>query len=57
MLDKKNPTAVQIGLRIKQVRKMAGYDTAIQLLEKYLAGVQVGWEITKQVSLCPLPMI
>lgn len=34
MSDKKNPTAVQIGQRIKQARKMAGYDTAAQLLEK-----------------------
>ena len=30
----KNPTAVQIGQRIKQARKMAGFDTAAQLLEK-----------------------
>lgn len=28
----KNPTAVQIGQRIKQARKMAGFDTAAQLL-------------------------
>ena len=34
MLDKKNPTAVQIGQRIKQARKMAGFDTASQLLVK-----------------------
>ena len=34
MADKKNPTAVQIGQRIKQARKMAGYDTAAQLLKK-----------------------
>ena len=34
MSDKKNPTAVQIGQRIKQARKMAGFDTAAQLLEK-----------------------
>lgn len=33
MSDNKNPTAVQIGQRIKQARKMAGYDTAAQLLE------------------------
>ncbi len=33
MPDKKNPTAVQIGQRIKQARKMAGFDTAAQLLE------------------------
>jgi len=33
MADKKNPTAVQIGQRIKQARKMAGYGTAAQLLE------------------------
>lgn len=33
MSDKKNPTAVQIGQRIKQARKMAGFDTAAQLLE------------------------
>lgn len=30
----KNPTAVQIGQRIKQARKMAGFDTAAQLLAK-----------------------
>jgi len=30
----KNPTAVQIGQRIKQARKMAGFDTAAQLLQK-----------------------
>lgn len=34
MSEKKNPTAVQIGQRIKQARKMAGYDTAAQLLDK-----------------------
>jgi len=34
MADKKNPTAVKIGQRIKQARKMAGFDTAAQLLEK-----------------------
>ena len=34
MADKKNPTAVQIGQRIKQARKMAGYDSAAQLLAK-----------------------
>lgn len=34
MPDRKNPTAVQIGQRIKQARKMAGFDTAAQLLEK-----------------------
>lgn len=34
MPDKKNPTAVQIGQRIKQARKMAGFDTAALLLEK-----------------------
>lgn len=33
MSDKKNPTAVQIGQRIKQARKMSGFDTAAQLLE------------------------
>lgn len=33
MADNKNPTAVQIGHRIKQARKMAGFDTAAQLLE------------------------
>lgn len=33
MSDKKNPTAIQIGQRIKQARKMAGFDTAAQLLE------------------------
>ena len=33
MADKKNPTAIQIGQRIKQSRKMAGFDTAAQLLE------------------------
>lgn len=34
MSNRKNPTAVQIGQRIKQARKMAGFDTAAQLLEK-----------------------
>lgn len=34
MADKKNPTAVQIGQRIKQARKMADFDTAAQLLKK-----------------------
>jgi len=34
MADRKNPTAVQIGQRIKQARRMAGYDTAAQLLEQ-----------------------
>ncbi|MEL0587284.1 MAG: helix-turn-helix transcriptional regulator [Candidatus Thiodiazotropha sp. (ex. Lucinoma kazani)] len=34
MSDQKNPTAVQIGQRIKQARKMAGMDTAEALLEK-----------------------
>jgi len=34
MADKKNPTAVQIGQRIKQARKMAEFDTAAKLLEK-----------------------
>ena len=34
MSDKKNPTAVQIGQRIKQARKMAGFDTAAQLLAR-----------------------
>ena len=34
MSDRKNPTAVQIGQRIKQARKMAGFDTAAQLLAK-----------------------
>jgi len=32
MSDKKKPIAVQIGQRIKQARKMAGFDTAAQLL-------------------------
>lgn len=32
-VGQKNPTAVQIGQRIKQARKMAGFDTAAQLLE------------------------
>lgn len=34
MADKKNPTAIQIGQRIKQARKMAGFNTAAQLLEE-----------------------
>ena len=34
MADRKNPTAVQIGQRIKQARRMAGFDTAAQLLEQ-----------------------
>ncbi len=34
MADRKNPTAVQIGQRIKQARKMAGFDTAAQLLAR-----------------------
>lgn len=33
MPAKKNPTALQIGQRIKQARKMAGYDTAAMLLK------------------------
>lgn len=37
MSEKKNPTAVQIGQRIKQARKMAGFLTAAQLLEKITA--------------------
>ncbi len=32
MSDRKNPTAVKIGQRIKQARRMAGFDTAAQLL-------------------------
>jgi len=32
--DKKNPTNIKIGQRIKQARKMAGFNTAAQLLEK-----------------------
>lgn len=34
MADNKNPTAVKIGQRIKQARKMAGFNTAAQLLEQ-----------------------
>lgn len=34
MAERKNPTAVQIGQRIKQARRMAGFDTAARLLEK-----------------------
>lgn len=34
MSDRKNPTAIQIGQRIKQARKMAGFNTAAQLLEQ-----------------------
>ena len=33
MTDHKNPTAVKIGQRIKQARRMAGFDSAAQLLE------------------------
>jgi len=33
MSDNKKPSAIQIGQRIKQARKMAGFDTAAQLLE------------------------
>jgi len=33
-IDLKNPTNVQIGQRIKQARKMAGFNTAAQLLLK-----------------------
>ncbi len=33
MNDKKNPTAVKIGQRIKQARRMAGFDTVAQLLK------------------------
>jgi transcriptional regulator with XRE-family HTH domain len=36
MSDRKNPTAVQIGQRIKQARKMAGMETAEALLEKII---------------------
>jgi len=32
MTDRKNPTAVKIAQRIKQARRMAGFDTAAQLL-------------------------
>ncbi len=34
MADNKKPSAIQIGQRIKQARKMAGFDTAAQLLDK-----------------------
>jgi transcriptional regulator with XRE-family HTH domain len=34
MAERKNPTAVQIGQRIKQARRMAGLDTAAQLLAR-----------------------
>lgn len=34
MSDHKNPTAVKIGQRIKQARRMAGLDSAAQLIEK-----------------------
>lgn len=34
MSDRKNPTAVKIGQRIKQARRMASFDTAAQLIEK-----------------------
>ncbi len=33
MSDRKNPTAVKIGQRIKQARRMAGFGSAAQLLE------------------------
>jgi len=33
MTGRKNPTAVKIGQRIKQARRMAGFDSAAQLLE------------------------
>jgi len=32
MNDRKNPTAVKIGQRIKQARRMAGFDSAAQLI-------------------------
>ncbi|MDH5325307.1 MAG: helix-turn-helix domain-containing protein [Gammaproteobacteria bacterium] len=35
MSDKKNPTAVKVGSRIKQARKMAGFTTAAQLNEHF----------------------
>jgi transcriptional regulator with XRE-family HTH domain len=34
MSDRKNPTAIKIGQRIKQARRMAGFDSAAQLLEQ-----------------------
>lgn len=34
MSDRKNPTAIKIGQRIKQARRMAGFDSAAQLIEK-----------------------
>lgn len=34
MSDRKNPTAVKIGQRIKQARRMAGFDSAAQLIEQ-----------------------
>ncbi|MGI9291330.1 MAG: helix-turn-helix domain-containing protein [Gammaproteobacteria bacterium] len=34
MTDRKNPTAVKIGQRIKQARRMAGFDSAAQLLAR-----------------------
>jgi len=34
MVDNKKPSAIQIGQRIKQARKMAGFETAAQLLDK-----------------------
>lgn len=34
MSDRKNPAAVQVGQRIKQARRMAGFNTAAKLLEK-----------------------
>lgn len=33
MSDRKNPTAIKIGQRIKQARRMAGFDSAAQLIE------------------------
>jgi len=34
MSDRKNPTAIKIGQRIKQARRMAGLDSAAQLIDK-----------------------
>jgi transcriptional regulator with XRE-family HTH domain len=34
MSDRKNPTAIKIGQRIKQARRMAGLDSGAQLIEK-----------------------
>ena len=34
MVDRKNPTAIQIGQRIKQARRMAGFQSAASMLEK-----------------------